>query len=355
MQLAYGTRRPGAVTGTDLTSSLEDPQRARAFLSEHRLFEPTEAVHIEVLTGGVSSLVLRASGSVRCVVLKQALAQLRVHDDWRSRVERSTIEAHCAQVLSELVPGNVPETLAVDEARHTFVMECAPDGSANWKVQLMGGVVESASAAQAGRLLGRIHASSAGREDLAMEFEDRSFFDELRIDPYLRTLAMRHPDLARRIERMVEDHLRTRVCLVHGDYSPKNLLVAPDGRLILLDHEVAHWGNPAFDCAFVLNHLCLKALKFPVHAEDYLRSAQVLWESYQAENTRETGRGLELETAELLGGLMLARVDGKSPVEYLVSEQERERVRSLARRLVGDPESSVHNVFQRVAQQAKDA
>jgi Ser/Thr protein kinase RdoA (MazF antagonist) len=338
-----------------VTSSLEGPQRARAFLVEHRLFDAAERVDIEVLTGGVSSLVLRARGSTRCVVVKQALAQLRVDDEWHSRVERSAIEARCAQVLGELVPRSVPKTLAVDDARHAFVMACAPPGSANWKVQLMSGVVESASAARAGLLLGRIHARSTGRADLAAQFDDRSFFDELRIDPYLRTLAMRHPDLAPRIESMVEDHLRTRVCLVHGDYSPKNLLVAPDGDLILLDHEVAHWGNPAFDCAFVLNHLCLKALKFPARAEVYLSSAQMLWEAYQAEKPPETAHGLERETAELLGGLMLARVDGKSPVEYLVTDPERARVRSLARRLVDDRECSVHRVFERVAQQAHDA
>ena len=343
------------MTETDLADSLEDPQRARTFLCEHGVFDTAETLQIEVLTGGVSSLVLRASGSSRCVVVKQALAQLRVRDEWRSRVERSTIEARCAQVIGKLVPGCVPETLAIDEVRHAFVMGCAPNGSANWKVQLMSGLVESGTAARAGRLLGRIHARSAGREDLASQFDDRSFFDELRVDPYLRTVALRHPDLAAPIGRMVEDHLRSRVCLVHGDYSPKNLLVAPDGELLLLDHEVAHWGNPTFDTAFVLNHLCLKALKFPARARVYLSSAATLWDAYRAEDPPDFGRGLEAETAELLAGLMLARVDGKSPVEYLETEAERERVRSLARRLVVEPVLSVRDILECVAQQADSA
>jgi aminoglycoside phosphotransferase (APT) family kinase protein len=335
--------------------ALEEPQRARVFLVEHGIFDADEPLQVEVLTGGVSSLVLRARGAGRCVVVKQALAQLLVRDEWRSRVERSTIEARCAAVLAELIPGSIPETLAVDEVQHAFVMACAPDGAANWKIQLMSGVVEPETANRAGRLLGQIHARSARRVELAKQFDDRSFFDELRIDPYLRTLAQRHPDLADAINRMVEEHLATRVCLVHGDYSPKNLLVAPDGALLLLDHEVAHWGNPSFDIAFVLNHLCLKALKFPRCAEEYLASAGNVWETYRGEDPPDLAGRLESETARLLGGLMLARVDGKSPVEYLQTDQERERVRSLARQLVLAPVSTVPGVFEQVAQETARA
>jgi 5-methylthioribose kinase len=329
------------------TTALEDPDCARAFLRQHAIFAADESIDVEVLSGGVSSLVVRARGRTRCVVVKQALPRLKVSDEWLSRVERSSIEARCARVLSTVVPGSVPETLASDETRHALIMACAPEASANWKVQLMSGVVNIDTSADAGRLLGRIHARTAGSPHLAAVFDDRSFFEELRIDPYLRTLMLRHPDLARSIGAIIEEQLATRECLVHGDYSPKNLLVAPDGTLILLDHEVAHWGNPSFDIAFVLNHLCLKALKFPARTDTYLTAARAIWSAYLVE-APAFGQDLPAQTARLLGGLMLARVDGKSPVEYLETEIEKERVRLVARGLILDRVSEVDDVFQRV-------
>src|SRR5690349_22703198 len=210
-----------------VSHGLDDPECARTFLRQHAIFASDESIEVEVLSGGVSSLVVRARARTGCAVVKQALPRLKVRDEWLSRVERSSIEARCARVLASIVPGSVPETLAHDEARHALIMACAPEGSANWKVQLMSGVVDTDTSAEAGRLLGRIHARTVGSPDLATAFDDRSFFDELRIDPYLRTLMPRHPDLAPLIGAMVEEHLATRVCLVHGDYSPKNLLVAP--------------------------------------------------------------------------------------------------------------------------------
>jgi 5-methylthioribose kinase len=335
-------------------TGLDDPDCARAFLRQHAIFAVHEPIDVEVLSGGVSSLVVRARGRTRCAVVKQALPRLKVRDEWLSRVERSSIEARCARVLAILVPGSVPETLASDEAHHALVMACAPEGSANWKVQLMSGVVNVDTAADAGRLLGRIHARTVGRPDLATAFDDRSFFDELRIDPYLRTLMLRHPDLAAPIGAIVEEQLATRVCLVHGDYSPKNLLVAPDGNLILLDHEVAHWGNPAFDVAFVLNHLCLKSIKFHARADAYLAAARATWAAYLDEAPAIVHH-LQAHTAHLLAGLMLARVDGKSPVEYLETETEQERVRSVARELIADPVSEVNDVFDRIERRTPHA
>jgi 5-methylthioribose kinase len=328
-------------------TGLDDPECARAFLRQHAIFAIDEPIDVEVLSGGVSSLVVQARGRTRCAVVKQALPRLKVRDEWLSRVERSAIEARCARVLATLVPGSVPETLAADETQHALIMACAPEGSANWKVQLMSGVVNIDTAAEAGRLLGRIHARSVGSLDLAAAFDDRSFFDELRIDPYLRTLMPRHPDLSDSIAGIVDEHLSARVCLVHGDYSPKNVLVAPNGHLILLDHEVAHWGNPAFDIAFVLNHLCLKALKFPSRTDAYLASARACWAAYKDE-VPSTFQRAEAHTAQLLGGLMLARVDGKSPVEYLETVGEQERVRSVARELIGDPVPQIGDVFLRI-------
>jgi aminoglycoside phosphotransferase (APT) family kinase protein len=205
-------------------------------------------------------------------------------------------------------------------------------------------------------MLGRIHATSAGRAGLAAEFADTSFFDELRIDPYLRYVAAAAPDLAPALDEVAGELLATGACLVHGDFSPKNLLVTPDGHVLLVDHEVAHWGHPAFDVAFVTNHLCLKAVRFRAEgrAPAYLEAATTVLDAYAAE-----AGGLELGigqfAARTTGALMLARVDGKSPVEYLTDERDRAVVRSLGRDVLLDPPATPWVMLDRVRLATIDA
>jgi 5-methylthioribose kinase len=304
---------------------------------------------IDFLTGGVSSLVVRVVTDDGAFVIKQALPQLRVEAAWFSRPERSGIEARCAVALTELVPGSVPEVVAIVPERSAFVMRSAPAGTATWKDHLLRGDISLDVAGAVGQMLGRIHAASAGRSDLATAFADASFFDELRIDPYLRYVAAAAPDLAPALDEVAGQLLATRVCLVHGDFSPKNLLVIPDGGVLLVDHEVAHWGHPAFDVAFVTNHLCLKAVRFR-DVNDVLAcldAASVVLDAYSAE-VDDLRLGVGRFAARTTGALMLARVDGKSPVEYLTDERDRALVRSIGRDVLLDPPEDPWAVLARV-------
>lgn len=303
-----------------------DRKAILGFLRVHGLCAADDTPRLVALNGGVSSLVVRADAPGACVVVKQALPRLRVQQDWRARVERSAIEARCAQTLADLIPGAVPEILAVDEQHHRFAMRCAPEGSDTWKTHLMAGRVDLDTAARAGTLLGLIHARSAARPALSHEFDDRSFFEDLRVDPYLRAVARRHPAMGPLVETVIGGMETTRLCLVHGDYSPKNMLVGPTGQLLLIDHEVAHWGDPAFDIAFALSHLCLKAIKFPQRAQAYLRAASHFSSAYAVEDA-PGGPDTWQRSVSLLGALLLARVDGKSPAEYLVTQDEKQRAR----------------------------
>ena len=255
-------------------------------------------------------------------------------DDWQARPERAAVEARAAAVLARLLPpGAVLAPLHVDAKQHLFVMPCAPAGAETWKEQLMRGELREGTAARVGELLGLLHARSRAEPALAAEFADREFFLSLRVEPYLDTVAARRPELAPAIARHRRRLLANRECLVHGDFSPKNLLVAPDdpAAVILLDHEVAHWGDPAFDLAFCLTHLHAKALAFPERAAGYLALAGTFWRAYLAAASPVAPAGLERHTVGLLGCLLAARVDGKSPLEYLTREEQKESVRALAR------------------------
>ncbi|MHB1004912.1 MAG: phosphotransferase family protein [Chloroflexota bacterium] len=296
-------------------------------------------VVVEELAGGVSSAVLRAEDCERCLVLKQALPKLKVHDDWRSGVERALTEAHAATALAVLLPpGAVLPPLHIDPSRYLFVMACAPSGAETWKARLMRGDLDKATAARAGSVLGWIHGRSRGDAALAEAFADRQYFLSLRVAPYLHTTAERRPELADAVAGHEARMLATRECLVHGDYSPKNMLVNPSdpAEVILLDHEVAHWGDPAFDLAFCLTHLHLKALAFPERDAAYLDLARVLWEAYREAAVPSDPGALEANAVGLLGCIVAARVDGKSPVEYLTTDALKESARNLARTLLLD-------------------
>ncbi|MFL5755108.1 MAG: phosphotransferase family protein [Chloroflexota bacterium] len=313
------------------------------------LGRPEELRHVEFLTGGVSSIVIRVTTDADSFVIKQALPQLRVEAAWYARPERSLIEARCATVLSDLVPGAVPEVIATVPSRNAFVMRSAPAGTETWKVRLMRGDVSIAVAAAVGRLLGRIHAGSAVRSDISRDFADRSFFDELRIDPYLRYVGARTPALAPALGDVADVLLTTGACLVHGDFSPKNLLVTPDSCLLLVDHEVAHWGHPAFDVGFVVSHLCLKAIRFrgAGDAGVYLDAAAAVLAPY-AEEVGDLRIGLGQFATRVTGALLLARVDGKSPAEYLTDERDRATARALGRDALLDPPPDQRALVERV-------
>jgi aminoglycoside phosphotransferase (APT) family kinase protein len=309
------------------------------YLSDVGVLPRGESARVEQLAGGVSSAVFRVAWGTTAVVVKQALPQLRVSDEWLSRVERSATEARAASVLERLLPaGSILPPIHIDERRSLFVMPSAPPGAETWKTLLMRGDLSSITAAQVGELLGMLHARSRLEPGLAEAFEDRQDFIALRVDPYLRVTAERRPHLAQAIDRHTHRMMSTRDCLVHGDYSPKNLLVEPDRpeAVVLLDHEVSHWGDPTFDLAFCLTHLHLKACVFSARTAQFLDLAQLFWTSYLQASRPANPLRLERDTVGLLGCVLAARVDGKSAAEYLTTHDLRERVRGLAERILLD-------------------
>ncbi len=289
------------------------------------------------LTGGVSSDIWRIDTPRGPVCAKRALAKLRVAADWRAPIERNRFEARWMRVANEAQPGCAPNVLGQHPGLGVLVMDyLSPSTYRLWKTMLRDGEGDTAIAAAVGRALGRIHGHSAARPELASEFEtDRIFFD-IRLEPYLLATACRHPAVAPRLEHLVEVTRARRIALVHGDVSPKNILIGPQGP-VFLDAECAWWGDPAFDVAFCLNHLLLKCLWTPAATPAFLACFDALAAAYLAQVDWEPAEALEARASALLPGLFLARVDGKSPVEYITEERQRERVRRAALPLLAQP------------------
>ena len=298
-----------------------------------------EGVRGAQLTGGVSSDIWRIDLPEGPVCVKRALAKLKVAADWRAPVGRNAFEADWMRVAGAAVPGAVPRLLGQDDAEGALAMAFLPaERFPLWKGLLRDGVADSRFAAGVGRRIGRIHAATARDSSIPARFATDSIFYDIRLEPYLVATAGKHPDLSPALLDLVAVTQRTKLALVHGDVSPKNILAGPEGA-VFLDAECAWWGDPAFDLAFCLNHLLLKCLWTPAATVGFLACFEALAGAYLAEVDWEAPATLEGRAARLLPGLLLARVDGKSPVEYITEEAARERVRRVARALLADPVS----------------
>ncbi len=289
------------------------------------------------LTGGVSSDIWKVERPAGPVCVKRALPRLRVQQLWEAPVQRNAYEVAYMEFAQAVVPGAVPKILAHDRDAGLFVMEyLAPDRHPIWKTQLRNGTVDLNTARMVGAQMARIHAASAEDASIPAHFATDQIFYSIRLEPYLDATARMHPDLAPRLKQLVDITFHTKRVLVHGDIAPKNILVGPN-RPIFLDCECAWFGDPAFDLAFCLNHLLLKCLWCPSAREEFLASFTTLTDTYLAGVTWEPRGDMERRTAHLLPGLFLARVDGKSPVEYLTFEGDKNKVRRCARKLLAEP------------------
>jgi len=330
------------VSGAAPDPALERFLRAQGFLAAG------EAARCTALAGGVSSDIWRVDlPDGRAICIKRALPKLKVTADWYAPVSRNAYEWAWIGFAAKHVPEAVPRPLAHDAEAGLFAMEYLdPAQRPVWKRQLLDGQVEPETAAAVGRLLGRLHTASSADASIARDFDSGANFHALRLESYLLATARAHPALAAQLEALAERTATTRVALVHGDVSPKNILVGPRGP-VFLDAECAWHGDPAFDIAFCLNHLLLKCLVRPQQQDLLAQSFAGFVDAYFAAATFEPRPGLESRAASLLPGLFLARVDGKSPVEYLTQETEREQVRRVAMPLIREPVATLAAVAAR--------
>jgi len=243
-----------------------------------------------------------------------------------------------------LPPGSVPEILFEDRENCLFAMAAAPPAAETWKALLMRGEAGTPIAEAIARMLAAMVSASWRDPEAERLFGDQTVFDQLRLDPYYRTTASCHPGLRPQFDRLLHESAFRRVSLVHGDWSPKNFLVSSSG-VMAIDFEVTHFGDPSFDSAFLLNHLLLKSFYRPQWGTQFARLAGRFWEVFCA-GLPPGCDWIEPATLNHLGCLLLARIDGKSPAEYITEPALQGRVRQFARRLILSPPARVADVFE---------
>lgn len=355
--------RPAIVDGMRLL----DANNVEDYLRSAGRIGPAATVRVELLSGGVSNAVLRVEQQGgEPFVIKQSRERLRTQAPWFSRLDRIWREAAVMSAIRPLLPpAAVPRILFEDRENYLFAMEAVDSGHIVWKSELLRGRLRAEVPVRLAEYLAAIHRGTNRNPQFAREFDDRQIFVELRVDPFYRHIARVHAELRAEIDALVEEMWGTRACLVHADFSPKNVLLVDrstaaektgdgprgDLQITLVDFETGHYGDPAFDLGFFLSHLVLKAVRDPAAAEQFVRLAQLFWERYRADVAAVAGDpafepvGLERRTAAHLAGCALARIDGTSPVDYLPHAQERERVRRVCRRVLREGIQRLDGVY----------
>jgi len=322
--------------------NIEDPAQLLRYLRQNDRIDASDRPRFTALKGGVSNRTVGVQFDHKPDwVMKQALSKLRVQVDWFSAPERIQREAAGLSCLSKLITGHVPELVFLDEGHHILAMSAIPHPHENWKTLLLGGETRVELAREFGRLLAKIHNAALVDPQIGSAFAEVRFFEELRLEPYYAYTATQVPRARAFLEDLINDTRKRRFALAHGDYSPKNVLIN-QGKLVILDFEVIHFGDPAFDIGFSMTHFLSKAHFLRAHRRRFIEMAAEYWRAYAAD--LDAGLAKEMGSPAVAHSLacLLARVAGRSPLEYLDADhrgrQKRIVLELLQREIATIPE-----------------
>ncbi len=291
--------------------------------------------------------VRRARTPTRSWVVKQARPALERFPEYRVSTHRILVEARYYETVAAFDGAGVcPRVLAFDPEARVLVLEDLGDVE-----RLDGALACGADATPAARrvaaFLGAVHACSRGL-DLAERFRndemqrlhgDHVFHlpyreNNLPLSPARRARAeaiRRDRALVERIDAAYARYLEPRGVLVHGDVQAGNVLLAPRGA-VLLDAEIAHLGDPAFDVGVFLAHLLGPGL---ARGATDLAALETAWRAY-ADAAGEAAPPFR-DAARIAGIELLRRAIGAAGAAWSESDAAVERVIDAGVSLTASP------------------
>ena len=314
---------------------ISDKKIFENYLMETGLVSENDDFDFQYLEGGVSCVVALVKAQGNYFIVKQALRKLNVKEDWTCDPGRMAVEMKSNEVYYRLVPDNAPKVVSYDEKNNIFIREAAPESCRMWKSDLMGGMLDFKVASSVIKTLVTVHNRCAGDEQIAKDFSDKEMFYKLRIDAYFEFSLKSNPTLTQYAKPIIDELMNSGITLVHGDYSPKNVML-DEKKVFITDYEVSHYGHPCFDIGFLSNHLILKSIHMREFGGAFLSMLQYVLDIYFDEMNFMPKDELETSFVRVLPLLMIARVDGKSPVEYIVDPNVKEFVRKAAYAIVDE-------------------
>ena len=323
-----------------MDKELLDANTVVAYLTNRGIIKgPAE---VEELTGGVSNVVLAVKSGDKDLVLKQALPQLKVAAVWKADQRRAIVEANGMKLLHSITPDSVPDLVDFDPEEFTLTMERLPRECTVWKSDLLDGVIKPSIGEDLGRILATWHNFGGDNKEARDAYMEDSLFDQLRVTPFYRAVAKVNPALDARIQELIMEISTEKITLVHGDFSPKNIMISGSNKPIVLDFEVMHTGNPVFDLGFVSAHLLCKYLRIEDATQRALlrETAISFVNSYAQTCNIDVAKSLPHHVAVIA----LARVEGVSPVNYL-DEAGKARVQSVTKAALANPQITFEGLF----------
>ena len=321
-----------------------DESSVISYLTERKLLSGNATV--EVLTGGVSCVVLAVTSDEREVVVKQALPELKTKAKWVADQRRAIVEAEAMRVYQSITPDSVPELIDCDEANFTLTMSRLPNTCTNWKQDMLEGRIHPEMGEKLGKILAQWHNATAVDAAIKAKFMEGELFEQLRVSPFYRAVAAKNPNLQAVINSLIEEITNEKIALVHGDFSPKNILATPENSPIVLDFEVAHTGNPVFDLAFVSAHLLCKTIRTQSASEKAAITSTALKFLGSYSQTSQTSRiSIAKSLPQHVALIALARVEGISPVNYL-DEPAQQKIVAITNAALLDSTMTYEKLFE---------
>lgn len=306
--------------------NISDKEKLQTYLLDKGVINETDGYSITYCKGGVSGTVAFVYAGDKPIIIKQALAQLKTKEKWLCDPNRMKAEYESNAIYNKLMPENAPKVFFYDEENYIYGREAAPENCSMWKTDLLGGVLDFEVAKKSIESLVEVHNYCADNNQVADMFKDKQIFYGLRISPYIEFIVKKYPQLESFANPICKDLMESNISLVHGDFSPKNIMVG-ERKIWILDYEVAHYGHPAFDLAFFSNHFILKSIKHKQWAAAYMNMLTYMLDIYFNKESYMDKKILEATFIKILSLLMIARVDGKSPAEYITDENDKDIVR----------------------------
>ena len=300
------------------------------YLLDKNVINEKDGYKVEYCKGGVSCVTALIEVPGRTLLIKQGRPKLAVKEEWLADPIRMTIETEANIVYNEYVPESVPKVLSYDPENFILIREAAPIDATMWKTDLLNGILDFEVAKKSMEALAIVHNKCYKNPEIAKKFANDSIFYQLRISPYIEFVVSKYPQLAEYGDRLKKRLLTNKTSLVHADYSPKNILVLKNRGICILDYEISHYGDPTFDVGFFTNHLVLKSAHLRQWSSGFLNMLLYMTDVYFAMIDYEDRAKVEADSLDVLAMMMIARIDGKSPVEYITSDITRQLVRDMA-------------------------
>ena len=310
---------------------IDDRGNLERYLLEKGLVEEGDGHRADYCSGGVSATVVYVDRPGRKpLILKQTLEYLKTKEEWPCHPDRIVVEYNSNDIYHEIVPDCAQKMIFCDTENWIAVREAVPEDWRMWKKDLMNGILDFRIAKRSIEALLTVHERAAGNRKVFDAFPSKDHFYKLRVDPYIVFTAGKYPELQKEADEVCQFLMEPSITLVHSDFSPKNIMIKDDN-ICILDFESSHYGNPCFDLAFFFNHMLLKSIYNPDFGNAYVDMADYMARIYLDGVTCMDRSELEEMTVRTLFFMLLARVDGKSPAEYLVGDDvKQQNVRDLA-------------------------